>query len=53
MPEEKENKTVELDGQQVTQEQLNEAKENLKKNERIVEVADEPDKFKKVHRIQG
>jgi hypothetical protein len=45
--------TVNLNGQQVTQEQLNEEKSNLKNNERIVEVADKTGEFKTVKRMQG
>jgi hypothetical protein len=52
MSDKEEVKVVELNGQPVTPEQLNEAKEQLKKNERIVEVADQPDKFRKVKRLQ-
>jgi len=42
-----------LNGEPVTQEQLREEKEKLPNNERIVEVADKPNEFRKVHRIQG
>jgi hypothetical protein len=44
---------VNLNGQQVTQEQLNEEKSNLKNSERIVEVTDKPGEFRTVKRMQG
>lgn len=41
-----------LNGQPVTPEQLQEAKENLQKNERIVETNGKPGDFRKLKRLQ-
>lgn len=41
-----------LNGVPVTSTQLQEEKENLKKNERIIEVKDKPGDFRKLTRMQ-
>ena len=47
---EKKERLVEVDGQQMSQQQLEEKKEEMPKSERLTEV--EPDKFRTLKRMQ-